>query len=58
MATKTAAGKKKAFGGYAVNFNGATESLETVFGKKPISPAEMTKVLWAYVKKKKIGGKD
>jgi len=57
MATKTA-GKKKAFGGYSVNFNGATESLETVFGKKPISPAEMTKVLWAYVKKKKIGGKE
>lgn len=57
MATKTAT-KKKAFGGYAVNFNGATESLETIFGKKPISPAEMTKVLWAYVKKKKLGGKE
>jgi hypothetical protein len=53
-----ATAKKKAFGGYAVNFSGRTETLEDVFGKKPISPAEMTKVLWALVKKKKLGGKE
>ncbi len=49
--------KKKPFGGYAVNFKCAEETLEGLFGNKPISPAQMTKVLWTYVKKKKLGGK-
>ncbi len=57
-AAKTTAKKKPQFGGYAVNFAGKGETLEQVFGKKPISPAEMTKVLWAYVKKNKLGGKE
>lgn len=55
---KTTTKKKPQFGGYAVNFLGKMETMEQVFGKKPISPAEMTKVIWAYVKKYKLGGKE
>jgi len=43
--------KRPAFGGYTINFAGCTDSLETVFGTKPITPAEMTKKIWEYVKK-------
>ena len=48
---------KKAFGGYTINFKGAKATLEDVFGTKPIAPSEMTKKLWAYVKRKKLAGK-
>ena len=48
---------KKPFGGYTINFKGATDSLETVFGNKPLAPSEMTKKIWAYVKKHKLAGK-
>ncbi len=49
MATKQAA-----FGGYTINFKGVKDSLESVFGSKPITPAEMTKKLWEYVKKNNL----
>lgn len=49
--------KGKAFGGFSISFKGASDSLETVFGGAPIGPAEMTKKLWAYVKRKKLAGK-
>ena len=49
--------KKLAFGGYAINFKGCDDTLESVMGSKPIGPSEMTKKIWAYVKKKKIAGK-
>ena len=42
--------KKPAFGGYAINFAGRQETVEQVFGKKPIAPSEMTKKIWAFVK--------
>lgn len=42
--------KKTPFGGYAINFSGRTDTVEQVFGKKPIPPSEMTKKLWAFVK--------
>ncbi len=45
--------KKAAFGGYTINFKGCGESMEAVFGSKPVSPSDMTKKLWAYVKKNK-----
>jgi hypothetical protein len=48
---------KKAFGGFSISFKGASDSLESVFGGSPIGPAEMTKKLWAYVKRKKLAGK-
>ncbi len=41
---------KKPFGGYAINFSGRQETLEKVFGKKPIPPSEMTKKIWTFVK--------
>jgi hypothetical protein len=48
---------KKNFGGYAVKFGGREESLESVMGDKPIGPAEMTKKLWAFIKKHRLAGK-
>lgn len=56
MAAKAKA-KRPAFGGFSINFKGCTDSLESVFGSAPIGPAQMTKTIWAYVKKKKISGK-
>jgi len=53
---KTRSGKKP-FGGFSISFKGASDSLESVFGSSPIGPAEMTKKLWAYVKRKKLSGK-
>ena len=46
--------KKGAFGGYTVNFNGCSDTLENVFGKLAIPPSQMTKKIWAYVKKNKL----
>ena len=51
---KKTTGKKKAFGGYTINFKSCEDSLEKVFGNKPLPPSEMTKRLWAYVKRKKL----
>jgi len=42
--------KKPAFGGYAINFAGRQETVEQVFGKKPIAPSEMTKRIWIFIK--------
>jgi hypothetical protein len=53
MATAT----KKPFGGYSINFKGRSETLEEVFGRKEISPSEMTKTLWSFVKKKRLASK-
>ena len=49
--------KKKAFGGYSITFKGVKDSLEDVFGSVALAPSEMTKKLWAFIKKKKIAGK-
>ncbi len=49
--------KKKAFGGYAISFAGRKDTVEQIFGKKPIPPSEMTKRIWAYVKAKKLANK-
>lgn len=54
---KVTRGKKKAFGGYSIDFSGRTETMEEVFGKKPIGPSEMTKKIWQFVKRKRIAGK-
>lgn len=47
--------EKKAFGGYAICFKGCKDSLEQIFGSAPIGPSVMTKKLWSYVKRKKLG---
>ncbi len=49
--------KKLAFGGYSISFKGCSDSLESVFGNTPIGPSEMTKKIWAYVKRRKLAGK-
>lgn len=54
---KATTAKKKAFGGYTICFKGCTDSVEKVFGSKPIAPSEMTKKVWAYVKSNKLSKK-
>ncbi len=49
--------KKPAFGGYAINFAGRQETVEQVFGKKPIAPSEMTKRIWAFVKAESLANR-
>jgi len=49
--------KKPAFGGYAINFAGRKETVEQVFGNKPITPSEMTKKIWAFVKSKSLSNR-
>jgi len=60
-ATKKKASKSKTkklpFGGYAINFAGRTETVEQVFGNKPIAPSEMTKKIWKFVKSKKLANR-
>ena len=48
---------KPAFGGYAINFAGRKETVEQVFGKKPIAPSEMTKKIWAFVKENSLSNR-
>ena len=56
--TKSSArSKKPAFGGYAINFAGRKETVEQVFGSKPIAPSEMTKKIWAFVKSKNLSNR-
>ena len=49
--------KKLPFGGYAINFAGHKETVEQVFGDKPIAPSEMTKRIWKYIKSKNLGNR-
>ena len=49
--------KKVAFVGYAINFEGRKETVEQVFGSKPVAPSEMTKKIWAFVKSKKLANR-
>ncbi len=60
MTTKRKKTKKKTkpFGGYNISFEDCTETLEQVFGNKGVTPSEMTKLLWKYIKKHKIAGFD
>ena len=49
--------KKKPFGGYTICFKGCDDSLEKVFGKGKVTPSEMTKAIWKYIKRKKLSSK-
>jgi len=49
--------KKKAFGGYQILFGGRGETIEDVMGSGNLPPSEMTKKLWAFVKKHKLSSK-
>ena len=55
--TSTKRKAKKPFGGYAISFKGREESLEQVFGKTDITPSEMTKRLWKFIKSRKLSNK-
>ncbi len=47
------AAARKPFGGYTINFGKAKEvTLGEVFGTTAITPSDMTKKIWAFVKKK------
>lgn len=49
---------KKPFGGYTISFKAVSDStLGEVFGSGAITPSEMTKKLWAFVKKKGLSSK-
>ena len=52
-----AKGVKKPFGGFTITFAGQAITMEKLFGAKPIPPSEMSKVLWAHVKKHKLSKK-
>jgi hypothetical protein len=45
------------FGNYKISFKGRKETVEEVFGDKPIPPSEMTKKLWDFVKKYGLSSK-
>ena len=45
---------KKPFGGYEISFAKRTETLETVFGAKRLTPPEMTKKLWKFIKSHRL----
>jgi len=49
--------KKLPFGGYAINFAGRKETVEQVFGNKPIPPSEMTKLIWKFIKSKSLSNR-
>ncbi len=49
--------KRKPFGGYAIKFTGRQETLEQVFGKKPVTPSEMTKKIWVFIKSHRLASK-
>ena len=50
-------GNKKPFGGYAISFSGRTETVEQVFGSGAITPSEMTKKIWKFIKAKKLSNR-
>jgi len=49
--------KKKPFGGYSISFSGRTETLEQVFGRGSVTPSEMTKKIWKFIKAKRLASK-
>ncbi len=44
--------KKPAFGGYMIK---PDANFAKIVGSKPLSPSQMTKNIWAYIKRKKLG---
>ncbi len=46
--------KGKAFGGYKIR---PDANLAKIIGKKAVTPAQMTKLIWKYIKRKKLGNK-
>ncbi|MFH0928795.1 MAG: SWIB/MDM2 domain-containing protein [Candidatus Aenigmatarchaeota archaeon] len=53
-AKRKSAKKGKAFGGYMIRPNA---DLAKIIGNKPVSPSEMTKNIWTYIKRRKLAGR-
>ncbi len=52
------AGAKKPFGGYTIDFSKVADwPIEKIFAKGKITPSEMTKKVWAFVKKNSLSSK-
>lgn len=54
---KSSGKKRKPFGGYSISFAGRKETLEQVFGRGDITPSQMTKKIWQFVKAKRLSSK-
>ncbi len=54
---KSKSKKKVPFGGYGIDFTNCHDTLEEVFGNKPVTPPLMTKLIWKYIKRKRIASK-
>lgn len=49
---------KKPFGGYTISFASVKgDSVSDIFGTGALTPSEMTKKIWVYVKKNKLSNK-
>lgn len=49
---------RKPFGGYTISFASVKDAtVGEVFGTAPITPSEMTKKVWAFVKRKGLAKK-
>jgi len=46
--------KRIPFGGYTIDFSGQEATLENIFGQKPITPPQMTKLLWIFIKQRHL----
>ena len=49
--------KKNSFGGVKIDFSGRNfpnDTLEYIFGTKPVTPSEMTKIIWTNIKRKQL----
>jgi hypothetical protein len=47
----------KGFGNYKVIFANRTETIADIMGSEPLSPGEMNKKLWAYIKANALSNK-
>jgi len=49
--------KGKPFGGYTIKFSGRQDTLEQVFGSAPVTPSQMTKKIWTFIKSRHLANK-
>mgnify|MGYP001557963109 CR=1 FL=1 len=42
---------RQPFGGMQISFKGRRETMEDVFGPRDLGPAEMTALLWRFIKR-------
>ena len=49
--------RKAGFGSYRVSFAGRKETAEEIFGKAPLTPSQLPKKIWDYVKSNGLSSK-